>query len=60
MSIDFTCHTPKRKYKKVCQTKYIIYPAVCKCSGKPYVDSATGFKERFRIHKSDISTGMIS
>ena len=27
----------------------------CKCCDKQYVGSATGFKERFRIHKSDIN-----
>ena len=26
-----------------------------KCCGKQYVGSTTGFKERFRIHKSDIN-----
>ena len=30
-----------------------------KCCGKQYVGFATGFKERFRIHKSDINTGKI-
>ena len=31
----------------------------CKCCGKQYVGSATGFKEQFRIHKSDINTGKV-
>ena len=31
----------------------------CKCCGKQYVGSATGFKERFRFHKSDVNTGKI-
>ena len=31
----------------------------CKCCGKQYVGSATDFKERFRIHKSDINTGKV-
>ena len=31
----------------------------CTCWGKQYIGSATGFKERFRIHKSDINTGKI-
>ena len=28
----------------------------CTCCGKQYIGSATGFMERFRIHKSDINT----
>ena len=32
---------------------------VCKYWGKQYIDSATSFKERFRIHKSDINTAKI-
>ena len=31
----------------------------CKCCGKQYIGSTTGFKEKFRIHKSDINTGKI-
>ena len=31
----------------------------CKCCGKQYIGSTTDFKERFRIHKSDIITGKI-
>ena len=31
----------------------------CKCCGKQYIGSAIGFKERFRIHKSDINTGKV-
>ena len=31
----------------------------CKCCSKQYIISATDFKERFRIHKSDFSTGKI-
>ena len=31
----------------------------CKCCSKQYIGSANGFKERFRIHKSDINTGTI-
>ena len=38
-------------------TKTIIYPIACKCCGKQYISCAIGFKERFRIHKSDINTG---
>ena len=40
-------------------TKSIIYPIVCKCCGKHYISCATGFKERLRIHESDINTGKI-
>ena len=40
-------------------TKTIIYPIACKCFGKQYISCAIGFKERFRIHKSDINTGKI-
>ena len=29
------------------------------CCGKQYVGSATGFKERFRINKSDINTSKV-
>ena len=29
----------------------------CKCCGKHYIGSGNGFKERFRIHKSDTNTG---
>ena len=32
----------------------------CKCCSKQYIGLATGFKERFRIHKSDINTGKIT
>ena len=39
--------------------KNIIYQIVCKCCGKQYIGSAAGFKERFRIHKSDINVGKI-
>ena len=37
----------------------VIYLISCKCCGKQYVGSAAGFKERSRIHKSDINTGKI-
>ena len=57
------CHATKRKYKirdfLTCNTKNIIYLIACKCCGKQYIGLATGFKERFRIHKSDINTGKI-
>ena len=31
----------------------------CKCCSKQYICSATGFKERFQIHKIDINTGKV-
>ena len=36
-----------------------MYLISCKYCGKQYVESATGFKERFRIHKSDTNTGKV-
>ena len=42
-----------------CNTKNIIYLIVCKCCDKQYIGSATGFKERFQIRKSDINTGKV-
>ena len=54
LSTEFTCHATKRKYKigfLICNAKNIIYLIACKCCGKQYIGSATGFKERFRIHK---------
>ena len=38
-------------------TKNIIYLITCKNCSKQYIGSATSFKERFWIHKSDINTG---
>ena len=59
----FTCFATKRKYKikgiLKCDSRNVIYLMSCKCCGKQYVGSATGFKERFRIHESDINTGKI-
>ena len=63
LSTEFTCHATKRKYKIKgffnCNTKNIIYLIACKCYGKQYIGSTTGFKERFRIDKIDINTGKI-
>ena len=63
VSPDFTCFSTKRKYdiKEIlkCGSRNVIYFISCKCCGKQYVGSATGFKERFRIHKSDTNTGKI-
>ena len=53
-SPDFTCFATRRKYKikgiLKCDSRNVIYLISCKCCGKQYVVSATGFKERFRIH----------
>ena len=63
LSTEFTCHATKRKYKIKgffnCNTKNIIYLIACKCYGKQYIGSTTGFKEGFRIDKIDINTGKI-
>ena len=63
LSTEFICHATKRKCKirgfLTCSAKNIIYLILCKCCGKQYIGSATAFKERFRIHKSDINTGKI-
>ena len=37
----------------------VIYLISWKCCSKQYVGTATGFKERFRIRKSDIITGKV-
>ena len=62
-SPDFTCFATKRKYKikgiLKCNSRNVIYLISCKCCGKQYIGSATGFKERFRIHKSEINTGKV-
>ena len=42
-----------------CDGRNVINLISCKCCGKQYVGSATGFKGRFRIHKSDINTGKV-
>ena len=42
-----------------CDSRNVIYLVSWKYCGKQYVASATGFKEGFRIHKSDINTGKI-
>ena len=39
-----------------CDRRKFFYLIFCKCCGKQYVGSTTGFKERFRIDKSDINT----
>ena len=63
VSLDFTCFATKWEYRikgiLKCDSRYVIYFISCKCCGKQYVESATDFKQRFRIHKSDINTGQI-
>ena len=63
VSTEFTCHATKRKYKTrgtlTCNNKNIISLITWKCCNKHYIGSATGFKERFRIHKRDIDTSNI-
>ena len=63
VSSDFTCFASKWKYKikgiLKCDSRNVIYLISCKCCSKQYAGSATGFKERFRIHKSDINTGRV-
>ena len=63
VSPDFTCFATKRKYKikgiLKCDSRNVIYLISCKCCGKQHGGSATGFKERFRIPKSDTNTGKI-
>ena len=63
VSPDFTCFATKRKYKiqgiLKCDSRNVIYLISCKCCGKQYDGSAIGFKERFKIRKSDINTGKV-
>ena len=60
---DFTCFATEQKYKikgvLKCDSRNVIYLTSCKCCGKHYVGSGTGFEERFGIHKSDINTGKV-
>ena len=62
LSTEFTYHATKRQYKirgfLTCNTKdnHLI---ACKYFGKQYIGSATGFRQRFQIHKNDINTGKI-
>ena len=63
VSSDFTCFATKRKFKikeiLKCDSRNVIYLISCNCCGQQYDGSATGFKEIFRIHKSDINTGKV-
>ena len=60
VSRDFTFFTNKQKYKikgiLKCDRRNVIYVTSCKCCGKQYVASATGFKERSRTQKTNINT----
>ena len=40
-------------------SRNVIYLISFKFCGKQYVGSATGFKKRFRTHKSNINTGKV-
>ena len=57
---DITCFATTRKYKikgiLKCDSRNVIYLISCKYCGMQYVGSAIGFKEKLRIHKSDINT----
>ena len=63
VSPDFTCFATNRKYKikgiLECDSRNVIYLIFCKCCCKQHVGSATGFKEKLRIHKSYINTSKI-
>ena len=63
VTTQFICHATKSKCKTrgtlTCNNKNMIHLITCKCCSKHYIGSATAFKERFRIHKSDINTGKI-
>ena len=52
---------PKNKIEEIlkCNSRNDTYLISCKCCGKQYAGSSTGFKERNRIHKSDINTGKV-
>ena len=52
---------PKNKIEEIlkCDSRNVTYLISCKCCGKQYAGSSTGFKERIRIHKSDINTGKV-
>ena len=60
---DFTCFATKQKYKikgiLKSDSRNVIYLAYSKCCGKQYVGSTADFKERFKIHESDINTGKV-
>ena len=57
---DFQCKVTGKKYKirgnLSCNSLNVIYLISCKNCHDQYVGSASNFKNRFRIHKSDIKT----
>ena len=57
----FISNATSRKYRirgnLYCNSSNVIYLITCSSCNKQYVGSAVKFKERFRLHKSDISTG---
>ena len=59
----FTWFATQRKNKieeiLKCDSRNVTYLISCKRCGKQYTGSSTGFKERIRIHKSDINTGKV-
>ena len=62
-STEFTCFANKSEHQGKGILKYtsknIIYLISRKCCGKQYTGSAISFKERFRIHKSEINTDKV-
>ena len=40
-----------------CNSIYVVYLITCSACNDQYVGSAVKFKERFRVHKTDINTG---
>ena len=56
----FTCSVTNRRYYARgiihCHCNNVIYLITCKNCLQQYVGSTTNFKNRFRIHKSDIKT----
>ena len=59
----FTCTANGRQFSIKgdisCNSSNVIYLMTCKNCSKQYVGSAKSFKERFRVHKSDINTGKV-
>ena len=55
--LNLLCYQPEIKGILKCDRWNVIYLISCECCGKQYVGSVTGFKERFRIHNSDVNTG---
>ena len=59
----FSCFATGRVYRVrgivSCKSKNVIYLIQCKACEQQYVGSASKFKERFRVHKSDINTSKV-